>query len=289
MFDEFERLHKLFDIFNEYEGKNNLYTINKNAGIAPVEVDEAIISLLQNAFIAYEKTGGKTNIAMGSVLRLWHEHRTQSFRNNQILTLPDMKELILASNYMNINDIIIDTLAGTVFLTSSSMSIDVGAIAKGYATGIAMEAIVNEGITTALISAGGHVIAHGAPIGHDTWTVGIQNPDSSTPPIIDAVTLKNKTISISGGYERYFEVDNMQFGHIINPETLMPANHFKQVAVIHESSWMADVISTALFILPYDEGIKIAEALNAEVLWISHDNEWFFTSGYKNVSVELGG
>ena len=67
--DEFKRLHELFDIYNTYEGVNNLKTINDHAGKEPVKVDQTIIDLLKFSKEWYGKTNGKANIAMGSVLR----------------------------------------------------------------------------------------------------------------------------------------------------------------------------------------------------------------------------
>ncbi|MCL2840419.1 MAG: FAD:protein FMN transferase [Defluviitaleaceae bacterium] len=289
-FDTLGELHRLFDIFNPYEGVNNLYTINANAGVSPVVVEQPIIDMLQAAIGAYHMTDGMTNVAMGSVLRIWHEHRQRGIAHLDYGTIPYINDLMNASILANIDDIIIDVENSTVFLRTPGMSLDVGAIAKGFATELAMQAAIDAGMPAALVSAGGHVVAHGQPSARETWNVGIQNPDVSVgaPRVIDTVAFTDMTLSISGGYERFFEVDGQHLGHIIDPVTLMPANRFQQVAVLHSSSWMADILSTALFILPLEEGWQMALDNEAEVLWIDIDGEWFATPGYIRISAELG-
>lgn len=283
LFDKLEEFHRLYDIFNPYEGLNNLYYINANADVAPVHVEQAIIDMLLAAKEAYEITQGMTNAAKGSVLRIWHEYRQHG------VEIPAMEALVEASRFTNMEDVIIDIENGTVFFREPGMSLDVGSIAKGFAAGRAMEAVVEAGMQAALLSAGGHIVAHGQPPGENTWRIGIQNPDvGQEPDSIDAVLFTNASLSISGGYARYFEVGGEFFGHIIDPTTLMPSNRFKQVAVIHPDSWIADILSTALFILPIEKGLEMAMAIGAEALWIDMDNHWTATQGYREISRVFG-
>jgi len=289
-FDRFGELHRLFDIFNAYEGVNNLYTVNANAGVMPVVVEPSIIDILLTAKEAYDMTQGMTNVAMGSVLRIWHTHRQIGVVNPDYATIPPMADLLEASMFTNIDDIMIDAENSTVFLLDANMSLDVGAIAKAYATGLAMQAVIDAGIPAALVSAGGDVVAHGQPLGRDTWNVGIQNPNvgPNSPNAIDAIAFTDKTLTVSGGYERFFEVDDRHLGHIIDPTTLMPSDRFQQVAVLHPNAWMSDALSTALFVLPLEEGLEMALANDAEVLWIDTNGEWIATPGYKRISAEFG-
>ena len=291
LFDKLGELHRLYDIFNPYEGVNNLYTVNAHAGIGPVEVEQPVIGLLTAAKEAYIITEGMTTVAMGPVLRIWHEYRRLAAANPGYAALPSMDKLAAANKLTNIDDILIDKENGTVFLRLEGMSLDVGAIAKGYAAGLAMQEVIAAGMPAALLSAGGHVVAHGHPPGRSAWNVGIQNPDTApgAPQTVDTVVLAGGTLSVSGDYERFFGVGDRRFGHIIDPATLMPPYRFRQVAVWHENSWMADVISTALFILTPEEGMRMAEKHGAEALWIDAGGEWLATSGYKNMSSVFGG
>lgn len=286
IFNRLETLHKYYDIFNAYEGINNIHTINSNAGIKPVQVNQEIIDLLLASKEAYTFTDGMTNIAMGSVLRIWHRYRAHGITNPDYATLPSLETLAQASQLTNISNIIIDTENNTVFLTEKGMSIDVGSIAKGFAAELAIDAAVEAGATNILLNAGGHVVARGNPVGQASWHVGIQNPDRTpeASPAIDALFITNSTISISGGHLRYYYVDGQYFGHIIDPATAMPASRYQMVIVIHPVSWMADILSTALFILPIEEGRVLAVDAGADALWINADGSLFATEGYMEKS-----
>ena len=288
LFDKLSELHRQFDIFNSYEGVNNLYYINANAGLYPVVADQVLIDMLMAAQEAYRLTMGRTNVAMGSVLRIWHKYRTAE--SLEYKSLPSMDALLAASLTINMEDIIIDPENNTVFFKEPDLSLDVGSIAKGYAAGLAMEAVARAGIHAALLNAGGHIVAYGKPPGRDTWNIGIQNPElyENAPSTIDTLSFTNASLSVSGGYKRYFEVNGLTFGHIIDPDTLMPANRFKQVAVWHPSSWMADVLSTALFILPLEEGYQLITGTGGEAFWICTDGKWTGTQGYKEMSAGFG-
>ena len=125
--------HELYDIYHDYEGINNIKTINDQAGIAPVEVDPEIIRLLQFSKEMYERTNGQVNIAMGSVLSIWHDYREDGMNNPANAKLPPMDELLAAGEHTDIANIIIDESASTVYLSDPEMSLDVGSIGKGYA------------------------------------------------------------------------------------------------------------------------------------------------------------
>ena len=131
---ELEEYHKLYDIYNEYEGINNLYYVNREAGKAPVKVDEKIIALFEFGREIYDITSGKTNYAMGSVLRIWHNYREDGNYDYLTAEVPPMEMLEEASLHCNIDDVIIDKENSTVFFADSDLKVDVGAIGKGYAT-----------------------------------------------------------------------------------------------------------------------------------------------------------
>ncbi|MCL1819742.1 MAG: FAD:protein FMN transferase [Oscillospiraceae bacterium] len=294
IFERMGELHILYDIYNAYDGTNNLHTVNQNAGIAPIEVSGDIIDMLLLAKDGYELSGGTVNIAMGAVLRIWHEYRADGSENPDNAELPPMGKLMEAAMNTDINDLVIDEAAGTVFLRNPGMSLDVGAVAKSYAAGVAAKAVEEAGAESLLLNAGGSVTAIGKPLDgeRERWGVGIPDPDltaASSQNLADTVYYRDLTLSCSGGYHRFYIIDGQKYHHIIDPATLMPATRYKQVAVIHPDSGLADILSTALFILPYEDGAALAERSGAEVLWIDADGNWMATDGYAAMSKELGG
>ena len=129
--DKFQYYNDLYDIYHDYEGMNNIKTINDNAGIQPVKVDEEIIELLKLGITMDEKTDGNMNIAMGSVLSIWHDYREAGSEDPDSAELPPMDELERAAEHTDIHNIVIDEEASTVYLTDPDMSLDVGSIGKG--------------------------------------------------------------------------------------------------------------------------------------------------------------
>ena len=276
--DDLYYYHQLFDIYEEYPDVANLKTINDQAGIAPVQVEQAIIDLLQDCKDYYALTGGKVNVAMGSVLRLWHEAREDSIRDPMNAYLPDSAALEEAAAHTDPDCIVIDEAASTVYLSDPDMALDVGAIAKGWAAQKVAQA-APEGM---LISVGGNVCATGPKYADGTpWVIGIQNPDGGDN--LHTMYLKQGAVVTSGDYQRVYTVNGTKYHHIIDPETRMPAQYFRSVSVVCADSGLADALSTALFLLPLEEGQKLAQACNAEVLWITVQGEEFMTSGFREM------
>ena len=268
--------HQLFDVYNDYEGINNLKTINDNAGIAPVQVDEKIITLLQDCKSYYDLTGGKVNVAMGSVLKLWHNARNDGINDPANAYLPDMQKLQEAAEHVDPSNIIIDAEASTVYLSDPDMRLDVGAIAKGWAAEQVAQA-APEGL---LISVGGNVCATGPKDADGTpWVVGIQDPDGGD--YLHTIYVSSGSVVTSGDYQRAYAVDGKVYHHIIDPITLYPSSHWRSVTVVCEHSTLADALSTALFLLPLEAGKALLEKTGAEAMWVDANGKIFYSNNFQ--------
>lgn len=281
---EFKRYHQLYDIYNSYPGINNIKTINDNAGITPVTVDADIISLLQFSIDQYEKTDQKMNIAMGSVLSIWHEYRETGMKNQQGNQIPDLEQLIRANEHTNINQIQINKEKSTVYLPDAEMKLDVGAVAKGYAVQRICESLSRSGVTSGLISAGGNVQTIGLKGDGAPWRVGVQNPDiNAEKGYLHALSLQDMALVTSGSYQRYFEVEGVRYHHIINPDTLMPWNEYVSVTILCRHSGDADALSTAVFNMPLEEGMELIQGLEeTEAMWVYPDGKEVFSPGFQS-------
>lgn len=275
--------HKLYDIYHAYDGINNIKSINDAAGKQPVQVEPEIIELLKLGMELYQKTGGKLQIAYGSVLSLWHDYREQGINNPAQAQLPDQKELSDRAKHADMDHLILDEEASTVYLADSKMSLDVGSIGKGYAVSRLSEYAREIGLEHALISVGGNVCAVGAKEDETPWLVGVENPDQkSSEAYVCAVELSDAAIVTSGDYQRYYEVDGVRYCHIIDPATQMPPNYVSSVSVLTKDSGMADALSTALFNMELEEGMSFVESLaGVEAMWIGKDGEIRCSSGFK--------
>ncbi|MDO5331630.1 MAG: FAD:protein FMN transferase [Bacillota bacterium] len=281
---EFERYHKLFDIYNSYDGITNIKDVNDTAANAPVNIDSAIIDLIEFGKLMFDQTGGKVNIAMGSVLEQWHnaKEKANSGYTGQDL-LPSIDVLKSANAHCNINDIVIDKNEKTVFFTDSQLKLDVGAIAKGYATEQVMSALVQKGYQHILINAGGNVRTYGLKPDGSSWIIGIQDPEvKGGETYIDTVSIETNSVVTSGVYERNFTYEGKTYHHIIDPDTLLPEDRFLSVSIITQDSAIADALSTAVFNMELEEGQTFIESLNGvEAMWILNDKSQLFSTGFE--------
>ncbi len=278
--DSLEEYHRLYDIYTDYEGISNIKTINEQAGIAPVKVDRRIIDLLIFAKEAYKTTNGQLNVAMGSVLKIWHDYREAGIDAPENAKLPSLDQLTAAAAHTDIDKVIIDEENSTVYLEDPQMSLDVGGIAKGYATEQVAEIAEKNGITSVLISVGGNVRAIGKRGDGTAWKVGVQNPIDEQGENVCDVPLTEASLVTSGTYERYYVVDGQKYHHIIDPDTLFPANYFVSVTILCKDSGMADALAK-IFNMPYEEGLTLIESLpDTEALWVFQDGTLKYSSGF---------
>ncbi len=271
-----QEYHRLFDIYKEYDGLNNLKTVNDNAGIAPVAVEQEIIDLLLDCRDYYERTDGRVNVAMGSVLALWHEARTAGLDDPENACLPDMAALEEAAKHCSWDTVIIDEAALTVYLSDPDQRLDVGAVAKGWAAQQVAESLPSG----YLLSLGGNVCATGPKDDDGTpWVVGVNNPDGGD--FLRTLDLTAGSAVTSGDYQRYYTVSGVDYHHIIDPETLMPAAYWRSVTVLCDDSGLADALSTALFLLPVEAGQDLLDQCGAEAMWVDADGEIFYSPGFE--------
>ncbi len=277
----FKEYHQLYSIYDKLDGINNIYTINEivDGKHMTVIVDKRIIDMLLFAKDMHTKTNGIMNIAMGSVLSIWHEYREKGNENPSIATLPPMDVLNEAAKHTDITKMIIDEENNTVTLLDPKMTLDVGAVAKGYATHCIVNYLKEKGITNYLLNVGGSVTPIGTKETGEDWSVAVENPENGE--YLAYLSLKDKSVVTSGNYQRYYTIDGKKYHHIIDKNTLMPSDKFLSVSVICEDTALGDALSTALFCLPQEEGLTWVNSLpNTEVLWITKDGKKTSSNGW---------
>ena len=274
-----EEYHRLFDIYYEYSGVTNLKTLNENAGGEPLKVDEKLIDFLLYAKELYEITDGEMNIMMGSVLRLWHDCREEAGEDPKNARIPSADELSLANEHTSIDSLEIDAENCTVRIADPEATVDVGALGKGYATEKAAEYLKAAGAESYVLNIGGNIRIIGTKPDGTGWGTGIKNP---LDPEFYAmtITLSDTSCVTSGDYERYYTVDGVKYHHIIDTDTLMPADFFSSVTILTADSGLADALSTALFSMSYEDGLALVTRIGGvEVIWITQSGEIYQTSG----------
>ena len=277
--DQLKIYSDFYDIYNNYDGENNLKTINDNAGIAPVEVDQKIIDMLNLAKEFYTYSNGEFDITMGAVLKIWHTYREAGITLNeqgQNAPVPTYEELAAVKDERGWDKVVIDDEANTVFITDANVSLDVGGIAKGYAAEQVGADLENKGIGGGYVNVGRNIRLLGSKIDGTAWRIGITDPASTSGASLLALDVDpSYSVVTSGDYERYYTgEDGVRYSHIIDPQTLFPATYYHSVTIIGDDSGVCDCLSTTLFTMTVADGKKVVAAYEAatgkkvSVVWI---------------------
>lgn len=252
----YSEYHKLTDRYNEYEGIINVYYLNNILKVnESIEIDSRLSDIINYGIDAYNKTNGYVNIALGNAVDVWKKYREEG------KNIPKTYELL------NLNvDIKSINLKDNTFIKKKDVKLDLGSYVKGYVTEIVAKYLEDNECEKYLINAGGNVRV-GKSYKSSKYSVGLEEPFNVTN-IYDTLLVENMSVVTSGSYQRYYEVDGVNYNHIINPKTLFPDNYTKSVTVVTKDSGYADVLSTYLFLLPIEDGIKIVNSLDeVEAIW----------------------
>lgn len=252
--------------------QGNVGWINENAG-QTLEVDPLISEQLDTAISYSQKTNNQFNIALGPLIDLWKEKEIEN-------KLPSSEAIHEALKYTDSTAI---ELSNNTLTLPEGMVLDLGAVSKGFAiekTGQLLAAEKN--LTGAIINGGGNVKVLGIPPGKDSYTIGIQDPRKPDHLIGTTTLIDKDTISTSGDYQRYYTIDGVKYPHIFEPKTGFPSEENTAVSVITEDGTLADILSTILYLMPYEEGLAFLETLDfkVEALWISKDLVIKKTTGF---------
>ncbi len=271
---ELLRLHSLFDIYTAPDGENEyatLYEINERTYDPSRELNPDLFSILEKAESFWNLSGQKLNCAMGTVLTLWHDCMEGK------TGVPSAEDLSSAAEHIGFDSVLLQN--GKLSLTDKSVRFDLGAAAKGYAAEYASAVAKENGCSNFALNLGGNVLLSGKKPSGD-WVIGIQDPDGDG--IFTKVYVTDCSVVTSGNYQRCRDIDGVRYHHIIDPETCMPAGRYDSVTVICHDSLNADMLSTALFCMPEDDGERLAKTCGAEILWIYPDGSAKRTEGFSD-------
>jgi len=249
-FEEIDRLEK---IFSSYIDTSDITRINTNAGGEPVKVSPEVIEVLLEAKRISELSGGAFDITMGAMGGLW--------KITEGGEVPPRSEVEKRLKFVDYKDVIIDEYSGRVKLRKEGMRIYLGGISKGYIVGKAIEVLKSRGVSWGMVHAGGDMFLFNNPKESKVkkhFNIGIQHPRDGAQ-IIASIKVREGAVSTSGDYERFFEQDGIRYHHILDPETGYPATRSQSVTVVTSNPMLADALSTAVFVMGADKGIKMVE------------------------------
>ncbi|MGI6330094.1 MAG: FAD:protein FMN transferase [Bacilli bacterium] len=265
--------HRLTDRFHQDEELINVYYLNNILKVEEsIKIDQELFILLKECLNYYEESNGLFNIALGNVLDVWHNYREKQ------MGVPTLEEL-KSSGSINIKSIVLNE--DFTFKKKEDLKIDLGGIAKGYATKVVEEYLKEKGLTKYLINAGGHVTV-GEHYNKGKYKIGIEDP-LKDQEIFKVIKANNITVDTSGSYERYYEYKGVKYHHLIDPFTLFPPHYMLSVTVLTKDSMKADFLSTYLFLIPIEEGLEIVKKMDGvEALWYSNEGQVYSSKGIIN-------
>jgi FAD:protein FMN transferase len=272
VFEDFDYLDRLLSVWHP-ESKVSL--INAAAGRDPVVVPGEVIELLRTARQVSEWTDGKFDITFGALSGLW------KFDHDQDDRIPRPRDLNAQLPLIDYRSVDIDATAGTVFLRRAGMRMHLGGIGKGFAVDRAAAILRAHGINDFMIQAGGDLYASGRR-GDRAWRGGIRDPRGAPDRIFAALELHDETFSTSGDYERFFMKDGRRYHHILDPDSGQPATGSRSVTIVATRATLADALSTGVFIMGPDEGMRLIERLpDVEGVIVSDTNAVLVSTGLR--------
>jgi thiamine biosynthesis lipoprotein len=275
-FDEITRVDLLM---STYKPQSQLSQVNRMAGVSPVSVDPELIETVEDALYVSRLTGGAFDPTVGPLIKLWKIGSDEA-------RLPAKENIDSALRLVDYTQVEVDRPRHTIYIKKKGMSLDLGGIAKGYASDRAVAALKARGMRGGIVACAGDLKLFGSREDGRPWNIGIQHPREKDG-LLCTLTLHDAATSTSGDYERYFIKDGVRYHHIMDPRTGRPARRLISVTVMAKDSWLADGMATGLFVMGPDKGYRLAEGHpEIEVLMVTSDGKILATGRFKDMKIE---
>ncbi len=274
----FTEMKRIDAVMTTWTPDSEVSRINTAAGDKPVAVSEETFAVIERAQDVAKRTRGIFDISVGAFKGLW------KFDQDMDGTLPasaDVKQRLALIGY---KDVVLDKAKRTVFLRRKGMSITLGGIAKGYAVDKCVKLLHDKGFTSFMVQAGGDMYIAGKKSAVP-WVVGIRDPRGPEGSTFASSPIEDHSFSTSGDYERGFVKDGVRYHHILDPRSGQPAHASRSVTVRAKDAFTADAWSKVMFILGWEESLKLIEReklTDFDVVWVDEKNEVHMTKGLES-------
>ncbi len=251
-------------------------SVNAAAGKSGVRVSDDVFEVISAGLKFSELSSGTFDISIGPLVSLWGIGGSGT-------AVPPEEKILDALSHVDYRKVKLEA-DNTIYLPEKGMALEPGGIAKGYAADAVAGYLRSSGVKSGLINLGGNVLALGTKPDGSSWRIGIQNPDSARGDYIGIVKVEDKAVVTSGKYERFFiGEDGKRYHHILSTETGFPVeNGIAQVSIITAESMTADAMSTTVFSLGLEKGLKLAESMpELEAIIVMEDDTVYLTEGMK--------
>jgi len=288
IFDEMEDIislyHQLSDKYDTYDGYTNIKTINDDPTTTHTILPE-LYNLIDFTVKNQADVDNLFNTALGPVLQIWHDYR-ENCTVNQICEVPPMQDLLDAQAFTDPDDIILDSENYTITM-SANMSLDLGGVSKGYISGKLIEYLDSLDLDGYLLNNGESNISIGGT--HPTRETGqfllaITDPTYTLPYYATVYLNDGDQLVTSGDYQQYYMVGETLYHHIISNITLMPERNSRSVSIIFSDPALADLYSTAIFIMTVEEGQNFVNGIDGlEAIWYGMDGTIYYSENFEEM------
>ncbi|MDI6757550.1 MAG: FAD:protein FMN transferase [Endomicrobiia bacterium] len=261
----FLEMKRIDQKYAPYSRGSTIYKIN--SAQSPQRLDGETLYLIKFALKISSRSLETMDPALGALSRLWRK------AGEQVPTAKNIAAARAASGVSRIN------LDGNFLTKEPGIILDFGAFVKGYAVDRAIEEMMALGAAEGLVNAGGDIRV----FGKRTWKIAVKHPRKSSE-FLGVIPLRDKAAATSGDYERFKEINGVRYHHIINPSTGKPARGVISATVIADDCITADALSTAVFVLGVDKGLKLVDGTpGAQCVIVDERGGIHKTSGLKNI------
>jgi thiamine biosynthesis lipoprotein len=271
--EEIKRIETMLTTFSD---TSITYSINQNAGIQPVAVNEEVFQLIKRSQFISKITQGAFDLSYGSI-----DKRFWNFDVN-MTSLPDAATAKKAVTLINYENILLDESNRTVFLKNKGMRIGFGGIGKGYAAEMAKKKLLENNVTSGIVNASGDLSAWGYQENGEPWTIGVADPNQKKS-LFSTFKITNKAVATSGNYEKFAIINNKRYSHTIDPKTGFPISGIKSVTIIADNAEIADALATPVTVMGIDVGLDFINQLKTIgcILIDDYDKAYFS----KNITI----
>ena len=271
---EINRLEKLFSPTIE---QSEIFTINQYAAKQTVTVSKDTFDLIEKAKEYCNITEGAFDITIAPVVKAW------GF-TEEVKRVPTDEEIQQKLQLVDNNKLHIDKQNSTVYLENENMSIDLGGIAKGYASDKVNEILKKNDISSAVISLGGNVSVTGKRPDGTKWRIAVQDP-MNREGYVGILNVEDTSVITSGVYQRFFEQDGKKYHHIIDTKTGKPTQTgLLSVTIVCDDGAMADALSTSVMVAGLQKGSEYTRKLgNFGMIVITDSNEMYISENIEDI------
>lgn len=248
----FSEMRRIEQLLSKFLPESPISQVNRFASSVAVRVPTEVIDLCEDAVRFSSMTNGAFDITVNALIELWGSAAARK-------TMPSDDEIEEALSRVGSAHLGLSREENSVFVRTPGVQLDFGGLGKGYAVDQAVETLRRYGVTQVLVNAGGNMYCGDA---EKYSQIGIKNP-LETDEIIASVALKDGAIATSANYERFFDISGERYGHLIDPRTGYPVrNEVLSVSIVSKSAQLADLFSTAVFVLGFEQGMQLVEQTN---------------------------